>query len=66
MRTRANSSTVTEDGRVKCISCRKDFRISDVVDCIRCDRFVCTSCATYRKQGDPYGYVCKSCKIKLS
>lgn len=60
-----NSDHLSIDGKGKCISCRKNFSISKLETCVICDRFVCKTCATYRKQGSPYGYVCKSCSKSI-
>lgn len=60
-----NSSSLNENGEALCVSCKKKFGISNLETCVVCDKFVCKSCATYRRQGDPYGYVCKSCQNKL-
>lgn len=57
-----SSTFLNEKGQAGCVSCRKTTSVSNLVTCAVCDRFVCKSCATYRKQGNPYGYVCKSCK----
>lgn len=60
-----NSRDLNEDGYAMCVSCRKKKSISDLADkCVFCDRWVCKSCATYRRQGVPYGYMCKACKQK--
>lgn len=57
-----NSNEINENGETICISCRRKKFISEVELCILCDRFVCKSCATYLRQGDPfYGWVCKRC-----
>lgn len=34
--------------------------------CAVCDRFVCTDCAKYRRQGNPYGWICKKCALKMA
>lgn len=60
-----NSTQLNEKGEAMCISCRKKFTVSNLKTCVACDRFVCASCATYRKQGNPYGYICKRCNTKL-
>lgn len=57
-----SSGHLNERGQAGCISCRKTTSVSSLETCVVCDRFVCKSCATYRKQGSPYGYVCKRCK----
>lgn len=60
-----NSKDLSEDGYALCVSCRKKKFIEDLADqCVMCGRWVCKSCATYRRQGYPYGYMCKSCKNK--
>ncbi len=56
---------INEEGNAACCVCRKKVYISDVETCIICDKFVCKNCARYRKQGSPYGYVCKKCMAKL-
>ena len=56
-----SSEYLNEKGQAGCVSCRKTMSISSLKSCVVCDRFVCNSCATYRKQGSPYGYVCKRC-----
>ncbi len=57
--------SLDKDGRAVCISCRQKKSISDLENCVGCDHFVCKSCATYRRQGSPYGYVCPSCYQKM-
>lgn len=59
------SSFLTEDGKAGCVSCRKTHTIRNLESCAGCGRFVCKDCATYRRQGNPYGYVCKSCYSNL-
>ena len=60
-----NSESLNENGEGMCISCRKKFPLHQLETCEVCQRFVCKSCAVYRRQGYPYGYVCKSCARKL-
>ncbi len=59
------STHLNKEGKAGCISCRKTTFITDLQDCVGCGRFVCKSCATYRRQGNPYGHVCKACYQKL-
>ena len=56
-----SSNQLNEEGKAGCVSCRRTTSINALESCACCDRFVCKSCATYRRQGNPYGYVCKSC-----
>lgn len=56
-----NSEYLDENGYGMCISCRKKIFIHNLESCAICERFVCKDCATYRKQGNPFGYVCKKC-----
>ena len=56
---------VSEDGQAQCTSCRKVCPLSQLESCVCCDKFVCKSCATYRRQGNPYGYTCKRCHRQL-
>lgn len=60
-----NSEALSEDGYAICISCRKKTSVGELELCVECDRFVCKNCATYRRQGNPYGWVCKKCREKL-
>ncbi len=60
-----NSNGLSEDGYAKCVSCRKKTFISNLELCVECDRFVCSNCARYRRQGNPYGWVCRKCAAKL-
>ena len=60
-----SSDYVAEDGKVKCTSCHKVVPLLQAESCVCCDKFVCKTCATYRRQGNPYGYVCKRCYIQL-
>lgn len=57
-----SSEYLNEKGQAGCVSCRKTTSINILETCVVCDKFVCKNCATYRKQGSPYGYVCKRCK----
>ncbi len=59
-----SSEYLNENGEAGCISCRKTTPFNLLESCAACNRFVCKSCAIYRKQGNPYGYVCKSCNQK--
>lgn len=60
-----NSRSLDREGNAICISCRKKKALYDLADqCVMCDRWVCKECATYRRQGMPFGYVCKACKNK--
>lgn len=54
------------DGSAICKDCRTKHRVNGLETCVLCDHFVCKSCATYRRQGSPYGYVCKACYRRLS
>lgn len=58
------SRFLNASGNAGCVSCRKTKSISELESCTLCDRFVCKGCATYRRQGSPYGYVCKTCYRK--
>ena len=60
-----NSSNLNEKGNAKCNSCGKTVFVSNLQSCVVCGKFVCSSCATYRRQGNPHGYVCKHCKSKI-
>lgn len=60
-----NSESLNEAGEAMCISCRKKFSIHELENCAICEKFICKSCATYRKQGNPYGYICKKCLERL-
>lgn len=60
-----NMTTVNKNGDVMCASCRRKVSVADAKVCSCCDKFVCTRCATYRRQGNPYGYVCRGCYNKL-
>lgn len=61
-----NSTQLDENFNTKCISCRRIVSGSDAELCVCCDRFVCKSCATYLRQGDPfYGWVCKKCYAQI-
>lgn len=53
-----SSTHVNEKGEVMCKTCRRKFKLNEVESCVRCDRFVCKSCAT-RQDGFP---VCKDCR----
>ncbi len=60
-----NSRQLSIDGRAMCVSCRRIKNLEELADtCIFCERWVCKECATYRRQGSPFGYMCKSCKRK--
>lgn len=60
-----NSRELSRDGYAMCISCRKKKPLSELADqCVICERWVCKECATYRRQGLPFGYMCKACKNK--
>lgn len=59
------SKYLNKEGKAGCVSCRKTTSINDLQNCVGCGSLVCKSCATYRKQGNPYGYVCKTCFNKL-
>lgn len=54
-----------ESGRTNCIDCGEITFISDLAECVFCGCWVCKKCATYRRQGTPFGYVCKRCKSKM-
>lgn len=56
-----------ENGYASCVSCRRKKFISEMEQCILCDRWVCRDCATYLRQGyqGAYGYVCKACSRKI-
>lgn len=56
-----NSTSLNQKGEAMCISCRKKFFTSNLQNCAMCEKYVCKQCASYRKQGNPFGYVCKSC-----
>lgn len=60
-----SSEYLNEDGEALCVSCRKKKGVADLETCVMCEKFVCKSCATYRRQGNPYGYVCKRCLNSL-
>lgn len=61
-----NSNYLSSDGFALRISCRKKKFVKDLQGpCIGCDRFVCKECATYRRQGPIYGWMCKACKEKM-
>lgn len=60
-----STKTLNESGYASCVDCRRKFFISDIVECVFCERWVCKSCATYRRQGTPFGYMCKRCKSKI-
>ena len=60
-----SSARLNENGYAICTICRKKKFISELETCVLCDKFVCKDCATYRRQGNPYGYVCRRCAIKL-
>lgn len=60
-----NSNSLNDAGEAMCISCRKKFSVRELEHCALCQKFLCKSCATYRKQGNPHGYVCKGCMGKL-
>lgn len=60
-----NTEYANENGEVMCTSCRKKVKDGSFKVCVCCDKFVCKNCATYRRQGNPYGYVCKRCYNKL-
>jgi len=58
-----NSKTLSKDGYALCTSCRKKKSFEELADqCEFCGRWVCKDCATYRRQGNPFGYMCKACK----
>ena len=61
-----SSEFINEEGFTRCTSCRRKISVSDAEMCMGCMRFVCPSCRKYRKQGNPYGYVCKKCQKELS
>lgn len=52
-------------GYTNCIVCGKRKFIMELTECVFCGCWVCKSCATYRRQGTPFGYVCKRCKSKI-
>ncbi len=56
---------LNEEGFAACVDCRRKKFINDLAECAVCGRWVCKSCASYRRQGNPFGYVCKRCKVKL-
>ena len=56
-----SSNYINEEGYTRCVSCRKKIFIKDAQTCEVCQKFVCPSCRKYRKQGNPYGYVCLKC-----
>lgn len=59
------NSKELSDGYALCVSCRKKKSLEELADqCIFCGKWVCKKCATYRRQGVPYGYMCKTCKSK--
>lgn len=60
-----SSLFLNRSGKAGCVSCRKTHSVGDLESCAACDRLVCKTCATYRRQGNPYGYVCKTCYRKL-
>ncbi len=59
-----NSREYNEEGYGMCINCRRKKFISELVDCEICGRLVCKNCATYRRQGNPFGWICPKCKSK--
>lgn len=61
-----SSNTLSIDGFALCISCRKKTFIDRLEVCVVCDRFVCADCAKYRRQGNPYGWICKKCALKIA
>ena len=60
-----SSKGLNENGYAMCTICRKKKFVSELETCAVCDKFVCKDCATSRRQGNPYGYVCKRCSEKL-
>lgn len=58
-----NSRNLSANGYALCVSCRKKKFIEELADqCVFCERWVCKKCAIYRRQGNPFGYMCKLCK----
>lgn len=60
-----NSYALNQEGDAMCVSCRKKTHVDKLELCAVCDRFVCSNCAKYRRQGNPYGWVCKKCALEL-
>lgn len=60
-----STSSLNQKGYAACTICRKKKFVSELETCAVCGKFVCKDCATYRRQGNPYGYVCKRCMQKL-
>lgn len=60
-----STKTLNENGYAACVDCRKKTFIKDLAECVYCGRWVCKKCATYRRQGLPFGYMCKRCKSKM-
>lgn len=58
-----NSKDLDENGYALCCVCRKKKFCTDLETCSECDRWVCSSCRSYRRQS-PFGYICKKCYLK--